>query len=113
MAMGCSIKSAKFATAAFAAQSVLAVLISVVMIFAPRGNDTAAMLYPMTAEAQRALPELLSQRDTLIVSRAAWDGAFVIRGARPSFFNALMERGVLVLNASAPGCGPAPQGLIR
>ncbi len=113
MAMGPSNKSAKFATAAFAAQSVLSVLVGAVLIFAPRGENAPAMLYPMTAEAQRALPALLSRPGTLIVSRAKRDGAYIIRGERPGFLNALMERGVLVLNASAPGCGPVLRGTIR
>lgn len=99
--------SGRFEQTMILGQIALAFTAMAVFVFAPRGDEPVA-LYPMGSEAAKAVPALMSTPQTLILARGNLDGSYVIRGNRPGFLKSLLRNGVLVLNASAPGCGPLP-----
>lgn len=105
-------QSGRFEQALILGQIALALAGTLAFIFAPRSGEPVA-LYPISQNASQAAVSLMSAPQTLILARGRIDGSYIIRGNRPGFFDSLLRHGVLVLNASAPGCGPIPQGRPR
>ena len=95
--------------ALIAAQVVIAIIALALTIFAPREGG-AELLYPLSSSAAATLPSTLSQPGTLLLARGRYEGSYVVRGQHPGFLNSLARDGVLVLNATAPGCGPSSTG---
>ncbi len=105
MVLGTKQSFAQYAPAALIGQVALDVIGMTGFAFAPR-DDQPALLYPINAHGAASLPEVLSRSGTLIVARGGFEGSYVIRGPRPGFAAGLIGDGIIVLNASAPGCGP-------
>lgn len=95
----------RWGQALIGAQVVIAFVALALTIFAPREGEPV-LLYPLTSTAASTLPATLSNPDTLLLARGQYAGSFVVRGDRPGFLASLAGDGVLVLNATAPGCGP-------
>ena len=74
------------------------------LAFAPREGEPVVLL-PLDDEAHRSVAALASATGSNIRARGSVDGALVIDGPHPGFIETLTGRNVLVLNASAPGCG--------
>lgn len=92
--------------ALIATQLVVAVIALALILFAPRAGEPVT-LFPLSSSAAATLPAILSHPDTRLLARGKLNGSFVIRGHRPGFLQSLAENGVLILSASAPGCGSA------
>ena len=105
-------RNGRFAQALVLAQLLLALGGLIVFIFAPREGEPVTLL-PLSEDAARTLPSTISAPGSLMLGRGVIERSFVVRGKRPGFLESLFEHGVLVLNASAPGCGPAPAGGAR
>lgn len=89
------------------AQAVVALFVMAFFLFAPREGEPALLL-PLTGAAQEAVPAILSQEGTALLARGWADGSYVVRREKPGFLSTLISDGVLVVSASAPGCGPIP-----
>ena len=100
-------RNGRFAQALVIAQLTLALGAMLIFIFAPRPNEPVT-LYPLNDSAARALPATISEPGSLLVGRGLLDRSYVITGERPGFLEGIFEDGVLILNASVPGCGVAP-----
>lgn len=79
------------------------------LVLAPRSGEPVALV-PLGESAGRTVPTLIASPDTLLLARGSLPGSYIVRGQRPGFFDSLTRHGVLVLNATAPGCGPAAGG---
>ncbi|MHA7818570.1 MAG: hypothetical protein ACX930_02860 [Erythrobacter sp.] len=79
------------------------------LVIAPRTGEPVALV-PLGASAAKAVPGLLTSPDTLLLARGSMPGSYIVRGKRPGFFESLSLHGVLVINATAPGCGPVGTG---
>lgn len=93
------------------AQLALALGGMLAFIFAPRAGEPVA-LYPLSESAARSLPATMTEPGSLMLGRGVLAGSYVVRGSRPGFLESLLGDGVLILNASAPGCGPVPANAI-
>lgn len=71
----------------------------------PRPGEPV-LLVPLGAKGKAALPALLSAPDTLILARGTLADSYVITGERPGVAESLVTHGILLVNASAPGCAP-------
>ena len=91
--------------AAIVALLVAAVLALGVLVLAPR-RDSPVALVPLGSDAARAIPDLLAAPDTRLLGRGSMPGSYIVLGKRPSFVEGLLRDGVLILNATAPACGP-------
>ncbi len=98
-------KSEKFESAVVLGQTALALIGMIVFIFFPRANEPVLVL-PVTQSGAAALPKIISRSGTFILARGRFDGSYIIRGGRAGFAAGLLDSGVIVLNSSAPGCGP-------
>lgn len=107
MALGQTKHSGRFEQAVILGQLALALAVMALIVFAPRSGEPVA-LYPTGLGDPKAVPALISAPQTLVLARGSLDGSYIIRGNRPGFFESLFGYGVLLLNASAPGCGPLP-----
>lgn len=107
MQQGGSLWRTGIARAFLPCQMLLAFAGILTIVFAPRGGGEAVLLYPLSEQANGAMIAALSQPDTDILSVGQLAGSYVIRGNRPDFLSSLARDGILVLRASAPGCGPA------
>lgn len=83
----------------------LAIAVLAAIIFLPRAGEPV-LIVPLGAEGRTAVPALLSAPETLILARGSLADSYVIGGAHPGFARGLLLHGVLLLNATAPGCGP-------
>ena len=106
MELGANIDSWTSGRGIFLCQILIALLGLIVIGYAPRSADETALIVPLSAAARANLVEVLSQRDVLVLSRGRWEGSYIINGPHPHFAKALFEGGLLILRASAPGCGP-------
>jgi hypothetical protein len=84
----------------------LALVLLGAIVLAPRPGEPV-LLVPLGAGGRSALPALLSAPDTLILARGSLTDSYVVTGARPALAEGVLRHGVLLLNANAPGCGPA------
>lgn len=87
--------------------SALIALAALVLI--PRPGEPVALV-PLGEAAGKAVPGLITSPETLLLARGSLPGSYIVRGTRPGFFESLTRHGVLVLNATAPGCGPVSTG---
>ena len=85
-------------------QFALIIFSMAMLAFAPREGEPVALL-PLNGEAHRSVAALASATGSNILARGNVDGALVIGGPHPGFIQTLIGKNVLVLNASAPGCG--------
>ncbi len=92
---------------AFCAIMALIVLGAAAFVLAPRGGEPVTIV-PVAGSS--GIATLVSRQDTRLLARGMIDGSYVIRGERPNMLSGLIHHGVLVLNASAPGCGPVDDG---
>ncbi len=106
MVLGNEQTFAKFAPAVLIGQVALGVIGMAAFMFAPR-TDQPALLYPLTAQAAKALPAIISRPGSAIAARGQVAGSYIVLGERSGFAENLLSRGILTLNAAAPGCGPA------
>lgn len=81
----------------------LAVLAAIILL--PRAGEPV-LIVPLGAAGKTALPALLSAPDTLILARGSLADSYVIGGEHPGLAKGLLLHSVLLLNATAPGCGP-------
>lgn len=105
-------RNGRLAQALVLAQLLLALGGMIALIFAPRTGEPVTLL-PLSESAARNLPATMSAPGSLMLGRGVLDRSYVVRGRRPGFFESLIKDGVLILNASAPGCGPAPGGVAK
>lgn len=63
------------------------------------------VLVPLSGDAAREVMHMAFQNTNRLVSTGSIDGSLVILGQRPSFWNSLVDRGVLVLAVPISGCG--------
>lgn len=101
----------RFAQALVLAQLLFALGGMLAFIFAPRADEPVA-LYPLSESAARTLPAIMTEPGSLILGRGLLADSYIVRGSRPGFLESLLSDGVLILNASAPGCGPVPADAI-
>lgn len=97
-------------------QALIAVLVTALCVTAlafvalPRNGNPVALV-PLNAEAARRLPQLIKAPETLLLARGTLEGSLIVQGGTPGFLEVLRSHGVLAINATAPGCGPAKAGV--
>ena len=84
----------------------LALMLLGAIVLAPRPGEPV-LLVLLGAGGRSALPSLLSAPDTLILARGGLTDSYVVTGERPALAEGVFRHRVLLLNATAPGCGPA------
>ena len=86
-----------------------AIILLAALVLAPRTGEPVALV-PLGDHAEKVIPGLITTPDTLLLARGSVPGSYIVRGERPGFFESLTRHGVLVINATAPGCGPVGSG---
>ena len=86
-----------------------ALMVLAALVLAPRSDQPVALV-PLGDGAAKALPGLITSPETLLLARGSLPGSYIVRGERPGFLESLTRHRVLILNATAPGCGPATGG---
>lgn len=109
MVHGEACKTGRIEQAVIAALVVSALVAFGSLILAPRAGEPVALI-PLGGDAVKAIPTLIAAPETLLLARGSLPGSYVVRGDHPGFVKSLTRHRVLILNATAPGCGPVGTG---